>query len=206
MGQFQLSAELQTSGVACLAGRNGSGKTTLLKAIAGFLRVEDGHVAVGGADVTHLPVEKRQVVMVTPSSCFPHMDVDSHIIWGAKLRGTRPTREEVSKVRSELGIDFGGSVRSLSLGMRERVALATALIASPKAILVDDVFTSLHQREEVIASYGRLVTERGIDLIYTCQDESDGRMATQMFLMENGSTSGPRRPGEPGSRNSPAIG
>jgi molybdate/tungstate transport system ATP-binding protein len=195
LGQFQLAAELQTSGVACLAGRNGSGKTSLLKAIAGFLRVDDGHVSVGGTDITRLPVERRQVVMVTPSSCFPHMEIDAHIVWGAKLKRTRPSGDEVARVKSELGIDFGGSVRDLSLGMRERVALATALFASPKAILVDDVFSSLHQKEEVIASYGRLVTERGIDLIFTCQDESDGRLATQVFLMNDGSTSGPWHPG-----------
>jgi molybdate/tungstate transport system ATP-binding protein len=194
LGQFQLAAELNTSGVTCLSGKNGSGKTTLLRAIAGFLHVDDGYVKIGGVDVTRLPVENRGVVMVTPSSCFPHMEVDAHVVWGARLRKMRLSQEDVSRVKSELGIDYGGSVRNLSLGMRERVALATALLASPRAILVDDVFTSLHQREDVIASYSRLVTERSIDLIFTCQDEADGRLATQMYRMDNGSISGPKRP------------
>ena len=193
LGKFQLDAELNASGVTCLMGRNGSGKTTLLRAIAGFLRVEEGFVKIGGVDVTRFPIESRGVVMVTPSSCFPHMNVDPHLIWGARLRKTSPSSEEVSRVKSELGIDYGGPVRNLSLGMRERVALATALLASPKAILVDDVFTSLHQREEVIASYSRLVTERGIDLIFSCQDETDGWLAAQMYRMDNGSISGPKR-------------
>ena len=191
LGEFQLVAELQSGGIVCLAGRNGSGKTSLLRAIAGFLRLEEGYVRIGANDVTHLPVEEKGVVMVTPTTFFPHLDVDSHITWGARLRGIKLGKEELSKVKSELGIDFGGSVRSLSLGMRERVALATALLASPKAILVDEAFSNIHGREEFIGSYGRLVAEKGIDMIFSSQEEADGRLSTDMYVMNNGTTSHP---------------
>jgi molybdate/tungstate transport system ATP-binding protein len=187
LGQFQLDAELRDTGIICLAGKNGSGKTSLLRAIAGFLRMDEGYVRVGGTDVTRRPVEKREVVMVTPTSFFPHLNVDSHITWGARLRGIGLSRGEISKVKSGLGIDFEGSVRDLSLGMRERVALATALLASPKAILVDEVFATLHDREKFIVSYGSLVKERGIDMIFTSQDERDGRLSEHLYVMENGS-------------------
>ena len=130
LGAFQLSAELRCRGTTCVVGRNGSGKTSLFRALAGFLPVE-GVVRIDGADVTRLPVERRGVVMVTPSSCFPHLDVDSHLRGGARLRGLSPSAESLSTAKSELGIDFRGPVRSLSLGMRGRVSLATALFASP---------------------------------------------------------------------------
>jgi molybdate/tungstate transport system ATP-binding protein len=189
LGQFQLDAELRSGGITCLAGRNGSGKTSFLRTIAGFLHVDEGYVKIGSTDVTRLPVEKRGVVMVTPTSFFPHLHVDSHVVWGARLRGMRLEKEEVSKVKSELGIDFGGSVRNLSRGMQERVALATALLASPRAILVDEAFSSLHERREFIVSYGRLVTEKGIDLVFTSQDETDGTLSDHLYVMNNGSTS-----------------
>jgi len=140
LGQFSLSAELEGSGFICLAGKNGSGKTSLLRAIAGLLKIDEGYVRIDGADITRSPTEKRGVVMVTPNSFFPHLDVDSHITWGAKLKGTRPEEERVSNVKALLGIESCGPVRNLSLGMRERVALATALLASPKVILVDEAF------------------------------------------------------------------
>ena len=129
--------------------------------------------------------------MVTPTTFFPHLDVDSHLVWGAKLGGqAKPDKtEEVERVRSELGINFGGLVRNLSQGMRERVALATALLASPKAILVDEAFSNLHEKEEVIASYCRLGTERGIDVIFTSQDEADGRLSAHLYVMNDGSIS-----------------
>jgi len=187
LGQFQLDAELKSDGTTCVAGRNGAGKTSLLRAIAGLLRIDEGHVRIGALDVTSLPVEKRGVVMVTPDSSLPSLDVDSHMTWGARLKGKRIGRDELLRVKSNLGVDFGGPVRNLSLGMRERVSLATALLASPKAILVDEAFSSLHQRDEFIVSYSALAKEMGIDLVFSSQDETDGRLAGHLYSMTNGS-------------------
>lgn len=171
-----------------MAGRNGSGKTSLLRAIAGLLQVDDGYVRIDGADVTRLPVEKRSVIMVTPNSSFPHLDVDRHITWGARLRRMKPEEEKVSKVKAELGIDFNGQVRRLSLGMRERVALATALIASPRVILVDEAFSNLHERQDFIASYRKLADDEGIDLIFSTLDEADGGLSEHLYVITNGTT------------------
>ena len=187
LGQFRLDVELKSEGTTCVAGRNGAGKTSLLKAIAGLLQLDEGYVRIGTLDVTALPVEKRGVVMVTPDSSLPKTDVDSHITWGAKMKGKRIGRDELSRVKSNLGIDFEGPVRNLSTGMRERVSLATAILASPRAILVDEAFSSLHQRDEFIVSYSTLAKDRGIDLLFTSQDETDGRLADHLYSMANGS-------------------
>ena len=189
LGEFQLDATFESTGITCLAGKNGAGKTLLLKAMAGFLEVDQGRIEVGGVDVTRLPPERRGVVMVTPTSFFPHLDVDSHIAWGARRSGRSPSAGEVAQVRSDLGIDFSGSVRKLSLGMRERVSLATALVASPRAILVDEAFANLHDREGFVGAYGKLLTRAGIDLIFTSQDEADGRLAEHLWVMKEGSVS-----------------
>jgi len=183
-----LSAELEDSGFVCLAGRNGSGKTSLLRAIAGLLQVDDGYVRMNGIDVTRLPIDKRGVVMVTPNSYLPHLDVDSHITWGARLKRMKPDEEKVSKVKDELGIDFGGSVRRLSVGMRVRVALATAIIASPRVILVDEAFSNLHEKQEFMTSYKKLVGDEGIDLIFSTPDEADGRLSDRLYVISNGTT------------------
>ncbi|HYB08014.1 MAG TPA: ATP-binding cassette domain-containing protein [Nitrososphaerales archaeon] len=188
IGQFQLAAEVRGTGVTCIVGRNGAGKTTLLRTLAGFLKIDEGHVLVGGVDVTRAPVEKRGVVLVTPESFFSHMDVDAHMIWGRKLSG-RPTREvEVLSIRSKLGIDFRGPVGKLSLGMRERVSLATALLAAPKVILVDEAFASLHDREAFVAAYGRILAESHVDLIFTSQDLADGKLADNVYMIKAGVT------------------
>ena len=188
LGEFSLAAEMNDSGFICLAGRNGSGKTSLLKAIAGLLQLDEGIIKINGLEVTRLPVEKRSVIMVRPSSFFPHLDVDSHITWGARLKGMKLGEGKVSKVKTELGIDFDGSVRDLSLGMRERVALATALLASPSVILVDEAFSNLHGRDEFMTSYGKLSREAGIDVVFSSQEEEDGQLSDHLYTISNGIT------------------
>jgi ABC-type sugar transport system ATPase subunit len=186
LGQFKLDAELREGGFICLAGRNGSGKTTLLRIVAGLTKPDGGHVRLNGRDVTGLRVEKRGVVMVTPGSFIPGLEVDAHIRWGARLKGAEIGEDKFARVKNELGIDFHGRVGKLSLGMCERVSLATALVSAPAAILVDEAFSNLHEREEFISSYRVLAAEAGIDLIFSTQDEDDGGLAEHMFSIQDG--------------------
>jgi molybdate/tungstate transport system ATP-binding protein len=177
---------MEDSGFICLVGKNGSGKTVLLNIIAGFTIPDEGYVRVNGLDITRLPVESRGVVMVTPGSSIPHLQVDSHLLWGSKLNRVFHNDERIAKVKAELGIDFGGRVSKLSLGMKERVALATALLSSPKVILVDEAFSNLHSREEFMGSYRRLTSEAGIDLVFTTQDPNDGLLSDHVYMMTEG--------------------
>lgn len=187
LGQFLLASELVDDGFICLAGRNGSGKTSFLKTIAGFLQADEGYVRINGVDITQWPVERRGVVMVTPSSFFPRLEVDSHIAWGARIKGVQIDSERVSQIKQQLGISFRGVVRKLSLGMRERVALATALLSSPKLILIDEAFANLDSREEFVRNYRDLSKSSSIDVIFTTQYPLDSRQADHLYNMENGS-------------------
>ena len=185
-GEFSLDAAMSEDGFVCLAGRNGSGKTTLLRIVAGLTKPDGGHVKINGRDVTGAPLERRGVVMVTPESSIPSMRADEHLVWGAKLKGVEIGRERLQTVKEALGIDFRGKVGKLSLGMRERVSLATALLSAPAAILVDEAFSNLHEREGFISSYRKLSTDAGIDVVFSTQDDSDGRLAEHLYIMEEG--------------------
>jgi len=185
-GEFSLDAAISEGGFICLAGRNGSGKTTFLRIVAGLTKPDRGHVKVGGRDVTDLPLERRSVVMVTPGSSIPSMRVDEHLRWGAKLKGVEVGGERLEAVKAALGIDFRGKVGKLSLGMRERVSLATALLSGPAGILVDEGFSNLHEREGFITAYRRLAAEAGIDVVFSTQDESDGKLAEHLYVMDDG--------------------
>ena len=188
LGSFSIDATLTGGGFICLAGRNGSGKTTMMKAMAGLDTLGEGYVKVNGEDVSAFPAERRRIVMVTPSSSIAHLDVDSHIAWGAGLSGRRPDKTRVEDVKSRLGIDYDGRVGRLSLGMKERVILATALLSSSRVILVDEAFSNLHEKESFMGSYRELARSAGMDVIFSSQAESDGRLADHLFVIENGST------------------
>jgi molybdate/tungstate transport system ATP-binding protein len=186
VGVFRLSAEFEAEGFICLIGRNGSGKSTLMKVIAGQLPVDSGFVKAGGVEITKMPVERRGVVLVSPGSCIPHLDVERHLTWGARLRGIRIDAARLSSVKELLGIDFAGRASTLSLGMRERLSLATALLSSPRVILVDEAFSNLHERRDFISAYRKLTNEAGVDLMFSTQDEADSSLADQSYTISEG--------------------
>jgi molybdate/tungstate transport system ATP-binding protein len=185
-GRFSLEAAISEGGFVCLAGKNGSGKTTFLRIVAGLTKPDGGYVKVNGREVTDMPIEKRGVVLVTPKSSIPGMEVDAHIRLGARLKRAEISEERVATVKKELGIDFQGRVGKLSLGMCERVSLATALLAAPAGILVDEAFSNLHDREGFMASYRRLAADAGIQVVFSTQEESDGRLAQHLYTLEDG--------------------
>ncbi|MDA4136057.1 MAG: ATP-binding cassette domain-containing protein [Thaumarchaeota archaeon] len=188
LGQFSLAASVADGGFICLAGNNGSGKSSLMKAIAGLLPIDEGRVLIDGKDVTASPVEARNVVLVVPGSLIPHLGVDAHLSWGLRLKKLRMPSDHLSKVKEALGIDFSGRVSQLSLGMRERVSLATALLSSPKVILVDEAFSNLHERREFIVAYRKLTSEAGIDVLFSTQDEKDSSLADHTYSISEGKT------------------
>lgn len=186
LGQFSLATSLVDGGFICLTGENGSGKSSLMRVVAGLLPPDEGHIKINGRDVTRSPLETRGVVMVTPGSLIPHLSVDAHLMWGARLKNLPVPRERLSTVKQELGIDFAGRVSELSLGMRERVSLGTALLASPKVILVDEAFSNIHRRGDFIAAYKKLVSDARIDLIFSTQDRSDASYSDRVYRMSDG--------------------
>jgi len=188
LGQFSLNAEISDSGFICLAGRNGAGKTTFLRTIAGLTGADEVSVRVNGNDVFSQPTEKRRIVLVTPGSFIPHLNVDSHIAWGARLGGSAPLQANIDELKGRLGIHFGGPVGQLSLGTRERVGLATAFFSSPNVILVDEAFSNLHERETFISSYRTLTKGAGIDVVFSSQDERDGRLSDHLYTVTEGKT------------------
>ena len=134
-------------------------------------------------------MEKKRVVMVTPASSHPHPAGRRSPAVGRQAKGSTEIGEEKLKsVKEQLGIDFDGKVGKLSLGMRERVSLATALLSSPAGILVDEAFSNLHGREEFISTYRKLAADAGVDVVFSTQDESDGRLAEHLYIMEEGRT------------------
>jgi molybdate/tungstate transport system ATP-binding protein len=189
LGSFFLDSELKDEKFICLLGKNGSGKTSLLNIVAGFYKPDEGYVRINSKVVTDIEVEKRQVVLVTPDSCLPNLAIDKHLLWGAKLRKRQVEESEVLEIKKNLGINYQGKVSNLSLGMKERVSLATALITSPKVILVDEAFGNIDNRVEFIDAYRQFADRSSIDVIFSTQHTEDSHFADHLYQMEEGRAS-----------------
>jgi molybdate/tungstate transport system ATP-binding protein len=186
LGSFTLEAHVSDDNFVCLTGKNGSGKTTLLNLIGGILTPDEGHITLNSKKITNLPIERRRVSIITPDSCIPHLNVDDHMVWGAKNKGLKIERDYVTEIKTSLGIGFDGKVRKLSLGMRERVALATSLISKPELMLVDEALSNIDTRRDFIDAFKSLAKKAKIDVIFTTQYLEDSSEADHHYRLESG--------------------
>ena len=185
-GNFILKAEINDAGFICLSGLNGSGKSSLLNIIAGKLKPDEGYVKINSRDVTDLPLESREVVLVNPDSFIPHLDVEKHLKWGAAARRVNVDDSVIMGMKERLGITYSGRVDKLSFGMRERVALATALLSGPKALLVDEAFSNIDNREAFIEAFRDLCRSAKVDLVHTTQQKTDAKLADHHYDLVGG--------------------
>ena len=185
-GGFLLDAEMKDENFICIVGNNGSGKSSFLNVIAGVYEPDEGYIKLGSQTLTSVSPEKRRVVLITPDSYIPHFSVERHLRWGAKLQKREISDQTISKVKKILGIEFVGRMSQLSLGMKERASLATALLASPKAILVDEAFANIDNRVQFINAYRDLTNQSEIDVVYATQHPEDSNGADHLYRMENG--------------------
>lgn len=189
LGSFLLDSEFKDEHFVCLIGRNGSGKSSLLNVIAGLYKPDEGYVKVNSEIITEVAPENRNVVLVTPESYIPHLSVDKHLRWGARLRNKVVKEDMISEIKRTLGINFDGRVSQLSLGMKERVSLATALLAMPRVILVDEAFGNIDNRAAFISDYREYANKFGIDVMYATQHLEDSENADHQYRIEDGKLS-----------------
>lgn len=152
-GGFQLEVkrwEILDEGIHVLAGPSGSGKSTLLRGLMGFEKTPGMKWMFLGEDIAQLPVEKRRLGVVFQSwDLFPHMTAYENVVFAAKARGLNEMtfRERWSWISETLQMKnfMSTSAEKISGGEKQRTALARALIAKPRILLLDEPFSALDE-------------------------------------------------------------
>ena len=130
-------------------GPSGCGKTTTLRALVGFLEPSAGQILIDGKDVTHTPVEKRNIGMVFQSyALFPTMTVYENLAFGLKVKKLSAAEidrkvKDVAKVIEIKSEQLVRNVSELSGGQQQRVALARAIVLEPKILCLDEPLSNL---------------------------------------------------------------
>lgn len=155
-----------------------AGKTSLMRIMAGLDRPTEGRVLADGADVTGVPVRRRNVAMVYQQFInYPSMSVYDNIASPLKLRGAGDVREKVRAMAARLHIDhlLERYPSELSGGQQQRVALARALAKDAPLILLDEPLVNLDYklREELRDELSELFAEGRSTVVYATTEPGE---------------------------------
>ncbi|HEV2593274.1 MAG TPA: TOBE-like domain-containing protein [Gaiellaceae bacterium] len=189
-----VSVDVATGSLTALLGPSGSGKSTLLRIIAGLETPDAGEIILAGEDATSLTPQNRGVGFVFQHyAAFKHMTVRENIGFALKVR-KRPRAEISARVDELIELvqlkGFGHRFPAqLSGGQRQRMALARALAAEPKVLLLDEPFGALDARvrAELRAWLRRLHEETHTTTVFVTHDQEEAmEVADSVVVMNDG--------------------
>ena len=185
-----------------LLGPSGAGKTTLLRAIAGFLPLVGGRVRVDGTSVEALPVERRGFGFVPPNlGLFPQRRVRWNVRYPLALRGAPEAEAKTDTWMDRFGLAplARRYPHELSSGERQRVAMARALAAEPRALLWDEPLAALdvESRDTLVRLLRDLLETERIPLLLVTHDPSTAfALASRLVVLDRGRVRADRTPEE----------
>ncbi|MDH3742978.1 MAG: ABC transporter ATP-binding protein [Hyphomicrobiales bacterium] len=190
-----LDLQIDAGETVVLLGPSGCGKTTTLRIIAGLESPDPGgRVMFGDDDVTHQPIERRNVGMVFQSyALFPNMTVEQNVAYGLTVRKVADDQKarRVGEMLDMMQITelATRNIDQLSGGQRQRVALARAIAVRPRVLLLDEPLTALDAllRERLRVEIDQLLRGLGITAIYVTHDQNEAMaLGDRIVVMNHG--------------------
>ena len=174
-------------------GPSGCGKTTTLRTITGFIDPVSGSVRVKDRDITHVPIEDRNIGIVFQSyALFPTMTVYDNIAFGLKVKKLKKPEidkrvREIAKKVDLTNEQLQKAVSQLSGGQQQRVAIARALVTGPAIICMDEPLSNLDAklRVQLRNELKRMQKEFGITTIYVTHDQEEALTLSDRIAVFN---------------------
>src|SRR6516165_718714 len=199
LGSFELAvAFVAEAPIVGLFGRSGAGKSSVVNAIAGITKPNRGVIRINnvtlfdaekGIDVA--PEKRRVGYVFQDSLLFPHLDVESNLLYGQRLRHANERVIDEARVVDLLGL--GSLLRrkptTLSGGEKQRVAIGRALLAQPRILLMDEPLAALDvpRKIEILDYVERLRDELSIPIIYVSHSVAEiTRLADMVVVLSEG--------------------
>ncbi len=140
-----ISVHFERGKIHGLIGRNGSGKTMLMKCICGFVKPTSGEITVDGKRIgKDCDFPKNTGIIIETPGFIPYYSGYKNLKLLADLRG-KITRDDIRKTMQQVGLDpdLKRHVRKYSLGMRQRLGLAQAIMENPDLLILDEPMNGL---------------------------------------------------------------
>ena len=144
-----VSIQVEQGSIVGLLGPNGAGKTTTIKACCGILPFDSGEIYIGGKSIKESPLECKSMLAYIPDNpdLYDFMTGIQYLNFVADIFGVSADRREELIHRYadtfELTADLAQPISAYSHGMKQKLALISALIHEPKLIIMDEPFVGL---------------------------------------------------------------
>ena len=181
-----LNLKINNGNILCVFGKSGVGKSTLINVIAGTTEdnlLFEGEIILNGKILNNIAIEKRKIgLLLQDGALFPHLTVEQNIFFGMNRK--LKSKEKLNVINENLkNANMEGFQNryphTLSGGQKARIACLRAILSEPKALLLDEPFSSLdpeHRntfRKFVIDK----VKESKIPCLLVTHDETDKKIS-----------------------------
>lgn len=151
-----LSLQVNAGDIYGFIGHNGAGKSTTIKAVAGVQKLEEGEIYIDGKSVKKQPIECKKATAYIPDNpdLYEHLTGISYLNFIADVFEIEPALRTGSirdyAEQFEITGSLGDLIGSYSHGMKQKLAIISALIHRPKLLVLDEPFVGLDPKASVI--------------------------------------------------------
>lgn len=191
-----LSLALTKGELVCILGPSGSGKTSILRALAGFIDIQYGSIAIDDKIVSIperklSPSERNLGVVFQDFALFPHLSVQKNVEFGLHHLSKHERQErafqymqimDIVKLADKYPADLSG-------GQQQRVAIARAIAPQPQLLLLDEAFSSLDPvlRQQIAYDMRQIIKKLGLTAILITHEQSEAfAFADKIAVLANG--------------------
>ena len=170
-------------------GPNGAGKTTTIRTLMGLLKPTSGNATIFGLDCTQHAAEIAKNVGYLPSeNCYyNNLKVKEQLQYTADLYGVN-CHDRIEELAERLNLDLSRKIGDLSLGNKKKVGIVSALLPSPKLLILDEPSVALDLPcKQDMHRYLTDCLDTGKTILITTHEEAELDLCTTIYILKDGS-------------------
>lgn len=151
-----ISLEVEDGHIFGFIGHNGSGKSTTIRSVVGILEYESGMIEIDGLDIQKYPIEVKERTAFLPDNpdLYDNISAYQYLNFIGDMVGLEPSvrLKRIESLANDLEISeaLGDKIKSLSHGMKQKVAIISAFMREPKLLVLDEPFVGLDPKATFI--------------------------------------------------------